>query len=128
MKTRRVDGFDEFLPGGPTQNRFLRGGYSAGLSGLLCLEYVVNHGAKRIHLVGMNGYAGRVGGDYFDGHETPVNTPDKRLRHTREIIEPFVQTVVDACPDVEFVFYGQLNYRVTGRNAQRITQEAVTCE
>lgn len=128
LKSRRVDHFDEFLPGGPIQNQFVRGGYSGGLSGLLCLEYAVNHGAKRVHLVGMNGYAGVEGSDYFDGHETPLNPPDKRLRHTREIVEPFTQAVVDACPDVEFVFYGRINYRVAGANVQRITQEAATCE
>jgi len=128
MASRRVDGFDEFLPGGQVQNQFSRGGYSGGLSGLVCLEYAVNHGARRVHLVGMGGYAGQDEGDHFSGYATPGGDPERKRRHTREIIGPFTQAVVDACQEVEFIFYGRLNYRVTGRNVERIAQEVATCE
>jgi len=128
MASRRVDGFDEFLTGGQVQNQFSRGGYSGGLSGLVCLEYAVNHGARRVHLVGMGGYAGQDEGDHFSGYATPGGDPERKRRHTREIIGPFTQAVVDACQEVEFIFYGRLNYRVTGRNVERIAQEVATCE
>ncbi len=108
LKTRRVDQFDEFA-----------GGFEGTLSGLMCLEYAVHHGARQIHLVGMNGYTGEKNGDYFDGHE-PTNTGAKRITHTQVCIEPFTQRLVASHPEVEFTFYGRLNYRVQGENVRRI--------
>jgi N-acylneuraminate cytidylyltransferase len=119
LVTRGVHWFDEFLPlnGHDHPGRFSQGKYaSCGLSGLMCLQYALNHGAQGVHLVGMEGYADS--GHYFD--DQADQGPEKSRRFTRTLIEPFVQSCIDACPDVEFTFYGQLNYRVSGSN--------VTCQ
>jgi hypothetical protein len=115
LRDRGVDGFDEFLelashdhPG-----RFQRGQYaSCGLSGLICLQYVLNHGATHVHLVGMEGYADDE--HYFDGSEDLG--AEKNKRFTTTLIQPFIQSCIDACPDVRFTFYGNLNYEVSGSN------------
>jgi len=119
LKNRGVEHCDEFLEYVGNYNQFGRGGYNAGLSGLLCLQYAINNGAKSVHLVGMNGYTGKCGGDYFDGHE-PVNNGRKRRHHTESLIRPFTQSAVTECPDIEFVFYGQLNYPIQGTNVKRL--------
>jgi CMP-N-acetylneuraminic acid synthetase len=113
---RGVHWFDEFLPvnGAEHPGRFRQGSYaSCGLSGLMCLQYALNHGAQGVHLVGMEGYADS--GHYFD--DQADQGPEKSSRFTRTLIEPFVQSCIDACPDVQFTFYGDLNYRVSGSNA-----------
>jgi len=101
----------------------------------MCLEYAIAHGARQIHLVGMTGYAGTDGGDYFGGYE-PGHEPDtnpenieRRRRHTLEIIQPFTQAAVDCCPDIDFVFHGRLNYQVSGPNVRRIVprEELAEC-
>jgi len=127
LKMRRVDHCDEFVAISGAHNQFVRNGYTAGLSGLLCLQYAINQGARQIHLVGMNGYTGQKNGDYFDGHE-PANTGRKRHMHTETVIQPFTQAAVDECQDIEFVFYGALNYSVAGPNVRRIVpREEMQC-
>ena len=121
MRLRGVDHCDEFLPF-VSGRLHVPGSYCGGLSGLLCLQYALNHGAKSVHLVGMNGYTGKRGGDYFDEHE-PDNKGRKRAMHTESIIQPFTQSAVDVCPDVGFVFYGQLNYSVAGQNVRRMVPQ-----
>lgn len=113
LKTRGVDHFDEFLKS-TQSDHFVRGSYAdMGISGLWALQYAVNSGAKRIVLVGMEGYTGIAANDYW--FHDAVDKP-QRAQHTREIIGPFTQSIVSACPDVEFEFWGNLNYRVSGAN------------
>lgn len=117
LVSRGVEWFDRFFPlsGRDHPGKFERGKYaSCGLSGLVCLQIALNHGAQAVHLVGMEGYANH--GHYFG--DRPDLGPEKSLRFTRNLIEPFVQSCIDACPDVEFYFYGDLNYKTNGRNVQ----------
>jgi len=127
LKQRRVDHFDQFVPitGGPSQ--FVRGGYTACLSGLLCVQYAINNGARQIHLVGMNGYTGTNGGDYFGQYEPP-NRGRKRRMHTESVIGPFMQAAVESCTDIEFVAYGQLNYPMAGPNVRHVVPRGEMCQ
>lgn len=119
IKQRRLEHFDQFVPILNQPNVFVRNAYTAGLSGLLCLQYAINAGAREIHLVGMNGYTGQRNGDYFDAYE-PENKGRRRAMHTENVIGPFIQAAIDGCPDVEFVFWGQVNYPAAGPNVRRI--------
>ncbi|MHC4176682.1 MAG: hypothetical protein ACYSWU_04200 [Planctomycetota bacterium] len=93
--------------------KFVKGKYTAvSLSGLFCLQYAVNQGAEGVHLVGMEGYGDE--GHYFDGGRDSQVAKD--LQRTTEVIGPFTQALVKACPEVQFTFYGQLNYTVAGAN------------
>lgn len=130
LRERRLDRFDQFVPGGSggAYNQFVRGAYTAGLSGLLCLSYAIHHGARQIHLVGMNGYTGQAGEDYFAGHE-PGNPGPGRQSHTAAIIEPFVQQAANGCPDIDYILYGRLNWRASGANVRPAApgEEPVAC-
>ena len=96
---------------------FRQGEYaSCGLSGLMCLQYALNHEATDVHLVGMEGYG--ESGHYFNGNQDCG--PEKSVPFTENLIQPFVQSCIDACPDVTFHFYGQLNYKVSGENVRWI--------
>lgn len=117
LKNRGVEWFDEFIqderPG--TMLDFVPGHYcDSGLSGLFCLQYAVNHGACGIHMVGFEGYGD--GQHYFD--KPRVQAQNKSVAFTEKYIRRFVQSVVDVCPDVTFHFYGDLNYRISGRNVR----------
>lgn len=128
LKQRRVDHFDEFVPMVGGYEQFTRKGLTARLSGLLCMQYALMRGARELHLVGLNGYTGRPGGDYYE-QDAPI-TAHRRLRmHTDETIQPFTQAAVDACQDVDFVFYGRLNYSVGGPNVRRVVprEELTAC-
>ncbi|HUT92361.1 MAG TPA: acylneuraminate cytidylyltransferase family protein [Thermoguttaceae bacterium] len=119
LNDRGVAWFDEFLElaGQDYPGKFVKGCYSScGLSGLMCLQYALNNGAHHVHLVGMEGYGEE--GHYFNGE--PDMSLTKNLRFTTTLIQPFVQSCIDACPDVKFTFYGKLNYTVSGRNVNII--------
>jgi hypothetical protein len=93
--------------------KFIPGKYTAvGLSGLFCLQYAVNSGAGAVHLVGMEGYGDE--GHYFDGGRDSQVAKD--LKRTTEVIGPFTQALIKACPGVQFTFYGELKYTVAGGN------------
>lgn len=130
LKDRGLESFDEFVPAGSAKvcNQFVRGMYTAGLTGLLCLQYAINHGAKQVHMVGMNGYIGGSGVDYFES-DGPANLGITKRSHTENIIVPFTQSAIDSCPDVEFIVYGRLNYNVSGANARRVVprEELLAC-
>ena len=113
-----LDWFDELIiaeVGSWRPWSFQRGKYTAArLSGLFALQYAINKGAKRVHLIGCEGYA--KGGHYFDkGEDSPVGDD-----FTTSHIEPFTWAVIKACPDVHFTFYGDLNYKVVG--TENVTQ------
>ncbi len=79
---------------------FVRGEYTGqiALSGLYCLAFAVNNGARRVVMLGMEGYENRTAG--------------KMLR----IIQPMTQAIIDACPDVQFEFCGRPRYVIGGNN------------
>ena len=120
LKEAGLDFMDEYIKvdvGRWGKWRFHPGGnhYCAvGYSGLFCLQYAVNHAATVVHCVGMEGYA-KEGSHYFDG------SPDSELNQT-DVIQEIVQAVADACPWVEFVFYGKMNYRVIGQNVTMMSE------
>lgn len=115
LKDRGVDRFDEFI--GPARFKgkpdwFKRGEWNdMSLSGLWCVQYAINSGATTIHMPGHEGYRG-IATDYESGLAHP-NAATKTLG----VIQPGFQAMIDACPDVEFVFYGDLAYDVKGVNA-----------
>ncbi len=117
-----IEWIDEFLtvdvgPWSPW--KFIKGHYTAvRLSGLFCLQYAINHGATSIHLVGMEGY----GDDehYFDDGAVSRVAKDSQL--TLKTIQPFTQQLIDRCPDVDFRFYGELNYHIVAGNATIMTK------
>jgi len=119
---RGTDWFDEFItmdgPGATWQ--FKIGHYSDwSMSGLMIVQYALNMGAERVHLVGHEGYRSSEGNpqfDHFDGFPGPANG-----HHcTHNLIKPAMQAMVDACPWVEFYFYGAMNYEVKGDNVNFI--------
>lgn len=118
IKEAGLDFMDEYLlvdVGRWGKWKFIPGHYSAcGFSGLFCLQYAVNHGASIVHCVGMEGYAKE--GHYFDAG------PDSVYNQTDDVIGPFTQAVIDACPGVEFIFYGELNYPVVGANVRLVSE------
>lgn len=88
---------------------------SARLSGLLCLQYALNRGAKTVVLVGFDGYrstGNNIVADTFDGRMGK----EAGTLHTRHRIQPFVQSAIDRCPEVDFIQYGRPGYHLEGDN------------
>lgn len=84
------------------------------LSGLILLQLALRCRARRVFLVGMEGYRSRPGNlviDTFDGRLGK----DGSEAHLRSRIQPFVQSAVSECPDTEFVFCGLPNYPLSMR-------------
>lgn len=85
-----------------------------GCSGSIITKFAISNGAKRIALVGMEGYvssSSRAAVDTFDGRRGPhagqlLNADRARL----------LQSMIDACPDVQFEFYGEPRYKLIGDN------------
>lgn len=99
--------------------RFHPGHYTAAsLSGLFCLQFAANHNPAAIHCIGMEGYGD--GEHYFDG------SPNTTATYTPVVIEPFTQALIDACPDIPFTFYGNLEYDLTAQNVTITTD--LPCE
>ena len=119
LVSRGVENANIFLPHDrpAVANVFTRGEYpQPSISGLVLLQFAVNHGAKELHLVGMEGYRDGPGKDapnYFDGTGHSIHK-----QHTEKIIRPFIQSMIDVCLDVEFIFYGNMNFRVGGPNVR----------
>ena len=122
LTARGVDRFDEFI--GPARFKcnpgwFKRGEWNdMGLSGLWSVQYAINSGATAIHLPGHEGYRGTAT-DYESGMAHP-NAAMKTLG----VIQPGFQAMIDACPDVQFVFYGDLAYDVRGSNVTHCKKQA----
>lgn len=124
---RKVDWFDEFLPlvNYTHPGRFQQGVYaSCGLSGLMILQYALNNGAKGVHIVGQEGYADKD--HYFDASKPDLGMK-KGLAFTRDQIGPFIQSCVDACPDVHFTFYGNLNYPIADGSNVTFVKDLPKC-
>lgn len=85
------------------------------LSGLICLQYALDHGASRVILVGMSGYRSKeseIVTDSFDGRKGKAGGSDQ----TQYCIRPFIQSAINALPHVQFVVVGKLAYTLTGPN------------
>jgi hypothetical protein len=101
LEDRNLTGFDVFLdlvvPGPPL---FIRGQYTQqlALSGLYSLAFAVNNGAKRVVMLGLEGY---------ENHQAGKVTL---------IIRPVTQAIIDACPGVQFEFCGRPRYPIGGNN------------
>ena len=99
-----------------TPRPFRQGAYvHARYSGLLCLQLALNCGAERVGLIGFDGYrshAGRQRPDTLDGRDGPATGVDG----TRDFIAPFLQSCIDANPDVEFIQFGPTTYQLSGDN------------
>jgi hypothetical protein len=94
---------------------FHRGEYvNPGFSGLIACQYALNNGATELILVGMDGYKGRVWYPEvatFDGRSNANGD-----QAVREQIQPFMQSMIDECPDVLFTQYGDPVYMLHGEN------------
>lgn len=95
---------------------FRRGTYVAvGATGGHLLQHAVNLGAKKVVLVGFDGYKSRPGHlqpDTFDGKFGPSYGES----HTKQWYGPGIQQVINACPDVVFEFYGRPTFPIVGKN------------
>lgn len=119
---RGTSAFDELLkvtgPGATWKWR--KGEYTDfGMSGLYCVQYALNNGAERVHLVGHEGYRSVETCpefDHFDGAPGPTNG----AHLTKVVIQPAMQAMVECAKHVEFYFYGAMNYTVTGDNVHYI--------
>lgn len=115
LTLRGIDDADHLLEvtdGGYGFIAFTRGQYVyPQISGLAPLMFAINSGATRVLMCGMEGYKSNddeLVPDSFDGRLGKAS--GERL--TRKWIGPFTQSVFDACPDVEFVFYGKPNFKI----------------
>jgi hypothetical protein len=101
LEKRGLLDFDVFLTRVPAVKDvfFVRGEYSGNLalSGLHCLAFAVNNGAKEVIMLGLEGY-------------------EPWLAKVTLIIQPVTQAIIDACLDVEFSFIGSPTYKLTGDN------------
>ena len=119
LVSRGIAHYDEFvsLPRKPAKPH--RGGYgSFRYSGPFCLEYACNNGAKKIHLVGFDGY--RFQGDYVHadnpGRIGPKDPKTEGVMRTKDILEPACNDIANAWNDVEFIQYGEPQFVVDADN------------
>lgn len=122
-----IDGRDEVLAlatSGAQDDCFVQGKWvHPRLSGLFILQYALNHGARRVILVGLDGYASkpkRIVPDGFDGRAG--NAGGQEL--TAQWIRPFTQSCVEARADARFVVCGRPRYRIEGPNVRHVTDPA----
>ena len=88
-------------------------------SGLYCVQFALNNGAKTLVVVGHEGYPSVENGKcYWNRDETAVSWR-KCLAYTKNWIGPWWRNAVAACPDVLFHFYGPIQYEVSGPNVKK---------
>lgn len=119
LQLRGVSDFDIFLdvPGPGATWQFRKGDYTDwSLSGLYTIQFAINNGAKLIHIAGHEGYRNDDRGCRHDDHFDGSRSPDNGALLTEVIIRPAMQAMIDACPDVQFHYYGPLAYEVHGHN------------
>lgn len=117
LRERNIDWFDEFIDEGT--GGFTRSGYGQfRYSGPLCVQYACLHGAKRVVLVGCDGYKGVK--DYYDGSEltkVPPREPTYVFEHrTMGVLVPAFRNLAEVWPDVEFIQYGDPCFSVDSSN------------
>ena len=96
MRENRLEADINIEFGKPKVNQtFVRGEYvHPRFSGLICMQFAINSGATKILVVGHGGYGS-----------------------SGQWVPSFMQSMVNVCPDIQFVFYGDLTYTITGNNA-----------
>ena len=116
LKDRDVDWYDEFVTNG--KGKPTRTAYGAfAYSGPLCVEYACHHGAKQIHLVGMDGYRKGIDDDHFDAGEVPrTKSADAWAKCTLEHIQPRMQDLAAVWSEIKFIQYGDPCYEVLADN------------
>lgn len=120
---RGVDDFDCFLElvePLDQQPVFVRGQHtSCRFSGLFALQVALNSGANHVILAGMDGYEGHGAVDSWDG----LTSKDHAGLQTALWIAPFMQSAIDACPDVKFTVVGKPVYGWLGENLEIVRTE-----
>ena len=103
--------------------RFYRGVYTdSGYSGLYCLQFAINNGAKKIAMVGLEGYRSNAETQVPDTFSEPELVGLRMGQmNTEQVIGPTMQDMVDQCQDIEFVFYGEPAYPLEGPNLEIVT-------
>jgi hypothetical protein len=113
------------VPGMWDKIPWVRGAYSNyTLSGLYCIMFAINHGATKIILPGHEGF--NVDAELYHWDQSDHSTLTVFLTEKWKTIKHDVQITiweefVEQCPDIEFVFYGDLNYPVEGENVTKIS-------
>lgn len=95
-----------------TWKTWRRGNYVAACSGVLCLQFAVNHGATEIHMVGMEGYAPGDVSNYFTG----AKCAPRSVRLCSQVYHPLTQRIINKCVDINFYTYGYLVNVLQGKN------------
>ncbi len=91
---------------------FVRGSYTGFCDpvGSVAVQWAINHGAKLVEVWG------------YEGYPTRINHRGTRIMHDRDPSGQFamqtmrLQACIDTCPDVQFLFHGQMHYELTGEN------------
>lgn len=96
--------------------RFTPGKYvMSGLSGTLCVQFALNHGASRVVLIGHDGYRSSTNGLVVDNFDGRTGKPGS-WEHNERFIRPLLQSCIQTCPGVEFIQYGKPLYALEGPN------------
>lgn len=125
LAMRGLEQADEFIDASSPDHTvtWQRGKYTnARTSGGLCLQFAVNHGAKNIHIVGIEGYkstADNIVIDTFDGRLGK----DTSNFQAKAYQAPLFKLIADTCPDVQFTFYGKPVAPIEGPNIKWINEK-----
>jgi hypothetical protein len=115
LSARGLKHADHYLPL-PEQAEYTRGRYyHSKLSGTIITQIAINSGAEHVIWLGHDGYRSTPNNrvpDTFDGR---MGTPNG-WSNTCNIIAPFMNAVAEACPDVQFDYYGKPNYALEQPN------------
>lgn len=108
LETRGVDRFDVFLEvHSPATEVYLRGAtQDVRFSRLFCTQFALNEGAGKVIFLGMERYPDRI--------------PHAK-KHNELYVQPFLQSVLAACPDVAFEFCGRPGFYLSAPNLRIFT-------
>ena len=82
--------------------------------GTMGLLYAIRAKASEIHMVGLEGYAGKS--DYFDNRRFHSNS--KVAQHFHRFTKPFINKIVEKCPDIKFFHYGEPQFELPYSNLE----------
>jgi len=103
-----TNGWDPHAPV-PTQPPWKLGEYSQAIDpiGPSAVQYALNAGATSVHMYGLEGgWADKMSYDQ----------KDKRAIHCSHYHKAILQACIDACPDVDFIHYGDPLFVLEGDN------------
>jgi hypothetical protein len=108
LETRGVDRFDVFLEvHSPATETYLRGAtQDVRFSRLFCTQFALNEGAGKVIFLGMEKYPERI--------------PHAK-KHNELYVQPFLQSVLRACPEVAFEFCGRPGFYLSAPNLRIFT-------